>query len=156
MSQVRKEFTLILILTFSIVFAYALCTRIDPHTISINQSQLRDHPLECFQTRALTPSPPSAKPRQMGQKRHAVEKMVSVYCVCCLPWSKREMEDLVQCKSCGEWLTFHQDCMDIPPTVLSELKWVWFCSACIECCTCDTFIAEPCYQFILHSLCFIQ
>ena len=116
---------------FSIIFAHALCSGLDPYLLRVEQKQLRKHLISCFKNRLLAQFPGSCVPRRAARKRLYKEEEVKVYCLCRQPWKKGDnvKGSMVQCCRCGEW--FHQVCEHIAADVFSQLlSKPWFGSTC--------------------------
>ena len=114
---------------FAIAFAQSLCDGVDPHTISLDQSKMRKHLLECFKEGEMVPFLPAPTSRRLRRRIRRVEK-VAVYCLCRLPWDRHDQVNgsLAQCRKCKEW--FHARCANIPETIFVERGSIWFCPRC--------------------------
>ena len=109
---------------FAISMAFDLCCGIDPFTQIVNQDQMRDHLLSCFEEEVITPFP--KVPRKNIAKMKRIIKSVSfkLFCVCRGP----EYGLMVQCNHCQEW--FHPVCVHIPNEVLLNENLPWLCYSC--------------------------
>lgn len=117
---------------FAISMAFDLCCGIDPFTQMVNQAEMRQHLMLCFEMEALSPFP--KLPRKKTTKMKRVIKSVSfkIYCICRGP----EYGLMVQCDQCQEW--FHAVCTNIPNNVLLNINLPWLCSSCKFSCTNNT------------------
>ena len=115
---------------FAIAFATSLCIGVDPHLLSLNQDEMREHLINCFEEGEMLPFPPAATPRRFGRRRVKKVEKVRVYCNCRLPWDRHDtsLGSLAQCHRCKEW--YHKDCARIPQNVFMDRFSVWCCSGC--------------------------
>ena len=104
---------------FSIAFAYHAALGENVGRITFAQQEMRQHLVQCFYARKLTPFPKESKKMHRCRKRHL---FIPLYCTCGFPESYDS--DMISCDGCGQW--FHYRCMHIktpPPDT-------WFCSHC--------------------------
>lgn len=112
---------------FAVAFAVSLCMRHDPHMQSYDQSQMRTHLKNCISKNLMTSFPPASKPRRLGRVKFLKEQRISVFCVCRLPWDRRNKTKgaLVFCTVCKDW--FHQVCCSIPQSFLDDQQQEYTC-----------------------------
>ena len=118
---------------FAIAFATALCQGVDPTTCSFNQSTMRNHLLQCFESGTM-----SAFPHRSRRTIAAPSKVTDfdVYCNCRMPHNKnlKPQESMIMCSRCIEW--FHEGCVTktIPANYwdLSKKALKWYCQECIK------------------------
>ena len=116
---------------FAVAFAEALCAGKDPHLLTFDQLQMRQHLQFCLEQGTVTNFPAATTPRRLHRTRVKVSRNVRVYCKCRLPWDRQscqELGSLVQCSECKEW--YHQFCLDVPELVFQERTSVWSCDNC--------------------------
>ena len=104
---------------FSIAFAYHAALGENVGRITFAQQEMRQHLVQCFYARKLTPFPKESKKVHRCRKRHL---FIPLYCTCGFPESYDS--HMISCDGCGQW--FHYRCMHIktpPPDT-------WFCSHC--------------------------
>ena len=53
---------------FAIAFATALCNGVDPHSLSLEQKEMREHLVNCYEEGEMLPFPLAATPRQFGSQ----------------------------------------------------------------------------------------
>ena len=116
---------------FSIAFAVLLCNRQDPHTIHYDQKPMHKYLAACLSQQTLTPFPTKERPRRLRKKRVLHDQQLPVYCLCRMPWNKKDINKgpMVCCNVCKEW--FHQLCMSIDSNVFVEnQKTNYICKLC--------------------------
>ena len=118
---------------FAVMFAEALCNGKDPHTLSVNQGQMRSHLHRCFEQGEILEFPAASKPRRLGRQRIAYTKEVPVFCSCRLSWYKVDTVrgSLIQCTLCKEW--YHPNCAKVDGCTFNQPNsYKWYCSNCID------------------------
>lgn len=107
---------------FSLAIATDLCNGINPSTQSYDQQGLRQHYVNCLESRRMTLFPKTTRrvPRHLGSTRMSV----AIYCVCRMPNDKKEY---VQCSHCNAW--YHPLCVNIPEWAI-KTKRKWRCDKC--------------------------
>lgn len=109
---------------FAIAFATALALGHAPESLHFKQDSMRQHLLECLQSRKMTMFP-CDRTRRANKRMKNVQKM-NVYCTCRLP----EFGEMIKCSCCKEW--FHLDlCVNVPCTA-KKRNVVWKCSLCVN------------------------
>ena len=79
---------------FAVAFAEALCAGKDPHVLSFDQQQMRQHLQLCFEQGAITSFPAATKSRRLHHTRVKAAKIIHVYCTCRLPWDRKCCQEL--------------------------------------------------------------
>ncbi len=122
---------------FAVAFAISLCTGSDPVTLTFEQMKMRDHLLQCFEKRKITPFPLSQrKIVSRSLCTRSLEK-VNVYCVCRLPDFYGNM--MIECELCHQW--YHYECVDVK----SVKNW--------KCEECFFLILFASFKWLLSVLC---
>ena len=108
---------------FAIATATTICNGQDPAALQFDQSHMRQHLLNAFETNILMPFPS----RKVAKRKPLIvfRERIHVYCVCRHPDDGRKM---VQCTKCKSW--YHCDCMKLAPNVLKNIentKTPWYC-----------------------------
>ncbi len=75
---------------FATAFAVAPCAGKDPHICSYDQSQMRDHTIECLKKGEMTEFPATKKPERITIRVKSM-RSVQVYCTCRMPRDKTEL-----------------------------------------------------------------
>jgi len=105
---------------FAIATATTICYGQDVCMLEFDQSVMRKHLLQCFQSGAMLPFPSHSiaarKPKIMK------EELVEIHCHCRLPYTGSKM---VQCDGCQKW--FHCNCLHVPVSLMRRST-NWFCS----------------------------
>ena len=107
---------------FAVAFATSICCGVDPTTVAFEQRFMREHFLDCLQTKTMTMFPVRNNLRRPKQPK---KENVSVFCVCRLIDDGTQM---VQCSSCQEW--YHQTCVRVPQHILESEELEWQCASC--------------------------
>ena len=92
---------------FSLAFATDLCHGLDPANQRHHQGSMRQHYVNCLENGATVPFPTTTKrvPHHLGNHKSSV----AIYCVCRLPYDKKEY---VQYSTCKTW--YHPTCVNVP------------------------------------------
>lgn len=106
---------------FALAFIASICNGDDPTKPVYDQSSMHNHLLECIERGRMIPFP--SKPGRNPEK--AVEKSVSIHCVCRLIDDGTKM---IECASCQEW--FHIVCVRVEKKFIVNRKLNWFCPNC--------------------------
>ena len=117
---------------FATAFATALCNGQDPHLLSFEQSEMREHLKECFVTNKLVNFPESRRRRRLGRQRLIATKQIDVFCHCRLTWNRHGdlLGNLIQCEICRVW--FHEVCENVDKTKFEHPSNKWYCSKCFS------------------------
>ena len=107
---------------FALAIATDLCHGIDPVTQSYDQSKLRQHYINCLESRKMAPFPKTS--RRVIHHLGTEKQTVAIYCVCRLPNDKQEY---VQCFECHG--RYHPSCVKVPEWALIT-KRRWRCDKC--------------------------
>ena len=107
---------------YAIAYATDLCHGNNPASYRYNQDKMREHLLQCFKERKLTPFPSVCI---RGPKPINTEK-IDVFCTCRLPHMVDE--PMAFCPCCREW--YHSTCEDIPKYIFTNKNAKWKCSRC--------------------------
>ena len=107
---------------FAIAFALHAALGHCVGDITFDQSKMRNHLLQCFKTRKLTPFPTVDKKARKRAESY-FEVKVDVFCTCMMPDT---YGDMVQCGTCQRW--YHLKCANLL-RFPSEDEW-WCCSSC--------------------------
>ena len=105
---------------FLLAYAYTVCSREEPSTLTYNQGKLRKHLKSCIDSGKIKPFPSSLCQRPLAS---SLTESYRIYCVCRLPDSGDKM---VLCSSCRKW--YHYTCVGIPSN--DKVKGMWFCRNC--------------------------
>ena len=111
---------------FAIASALELCVGNDPTKVSWHADQLHPHLKTYLSQQEISPFPQKSTPREHGSADKCYKTVeTKVYCCCRMP--ERRSEKMAKCCGCGEW--FHQNCKNIPNTVITR-KLTWTCNSC--------------------------
>ena len=103
---------------FAIAYITHIAFGLDPANCEFKQTELRDHLVQCFEDKKMSPFPYISKERRTNAAK-LIE--ITVYCYCRCPNDGTEM---VMCNSCEQW--FHMKCANCP---VYKNK-CWFCKYC--------------------------
>ena len=109
---------------FALAIATDLCHSVDPVTQSYDQSKLRQHYVNCLESRKMAPFPKTS--RRVIHHLGTEKQTIAIYCVCRLPNDKQEY---VQCFHCHGW--YHPSCVNVPEWAL-KTKRRWRCDKCMS------------------------
>ena len=104
---------------FAIAFAYHSARGDDVSKLEFDQSIMRQHLLDCFQSEELKPFPmTTAKPK----KRKSKHIFIHLYCTCLMPASYDVQ--MIECDVCAKW--FHFKCVGLRGKCPKR----WVCRCC--------------------------
>ena len=112
---------------FALAFATDLCNGLNPTDQSYDQGMMRRHYVDCLESGKMTCFPNTS--RRVPYHLDTQKTKVSIYCVCRLPYDKKEY---VQCCRCCGW--YHTNCVAIPEWAINS-KRKWRCQKCKDCAT---------------------
>ena len=114
---------------FAIATATSLCHGLLPGLTLWDQTVMRVHLMECFETGELLPFPGWETDGASKEEQSLCKQTVRVFCSC------RRQEDnkrkMAQCIQCKEW--FHQNCENIPELAFKR-KFPFTCTSCSQPC----------------------
>ncbi len=111
---------------YAIAMAADLCSRIDPFESSYDQSSMRIHLKECFESEPPTLTVFSTRRDSKEKRRLVHRKSVELFCLCRRP----EVLPMASCDTCNMW--YHEGCVPIPDDVLldEDDSIPWICCQC--------------------------
>lgn len=113
---------------YAIAHATELTYKRDPCKASFKGSEMRDHLMQCFEKKELTPFP-LKKERRIGFSGRIRKSIPEpIYCYCRMPNYYKRMT-MVCCNTCSEW--FHMKCIG-DCDVSNNPKVKWFCVDCAK------------------------
>ena len=90
---------------FSIAFAYHAALGENVGRIMFAQQEMRQHLVQCFYARKLTPFPKESKKVHRCRKRHL---FIPLYCTCGFPESYDS--HMISCDGCEQWFHYIDAC----------------------------------------------
>ena len=108
---------------YSLAYATAICSGMDPTAYTFDQKEMRPHFFKCIMNANVTPFP-VLRPRRAILKPNKTERF-SIYCHCRLP--HKAEEPMIQCGHCKEW--FHGTCENVEEECWTS-KAKWLCRNC--------------------------
>ena len=109
---------------YAIAFATALIFEKQPGEFMFEQSKMRSHLLNCFESKCLTMFP-IRKVRRDPEKVRSRE-LIEIYCICRFP--KFTNADWIQCCTCKDWYHLNT-CVTVPCEFIGT-KLPWHCFKC--------------------------
>ncbi|XP_064406374.1 uncharacterized protein LOC135351311 isoform X3 [Halichondria panicea] len=118
---------------YAIAMAADLCSRIDPFKSSYDQSSMRIHLKECFESEPPTLTVFSTRRDSKEKRRLVHRKSVELFCLC----RRTEVLPMASCDTCNMW--YHEGCVPIPDDVLldEDDSILWICCQCSGCTVSD-------------------
>lgn len=108
---------------FALAYAVSLCHAKDPVLLHYDQTKIRKHLVQCFETENIIEFPSTTCSRAHNQP---INKVYPIYCIC------RQIDDgtkMIQCDTCSHW--FHFTCINVDDQKYSEsCDLQWYCTAC--------------------------
>ncbi|CAB4019209.1 Calcium-responsive transcription factor, partial [Paramuricea clavata] len=109
---------------FALAFATDLCYGFDPANQHYDQTIMRQHYVNCLESKAMVPFPKTTK--RVSCHATCIKTQVDIFCICRQPDDHKQY---VQCFRCQEW--YHPTCAGIPTTVINSKK-RWRCRKYIK------------------------
>ena len=113
---------------FAIAMALDLSAGRDPCSQLYEETQMRSHLEQCFNTCKLSRFPGASS--RTYRRKVVIESVVDVFCICRYPDVDitSRFGDMASCDSCGEW--FHQVCLNVPNQIFKNKALQWLCCHC--------------------------
>ena len=109
---------------YAIAYATSLCNGDDVTSLHYNSQKMREHLVQCLQTRQMLNFPSNMVKRA---QTFVNEELINLYCHCRQPQSSF----MIECSGCSEW--YHKECETSIPKTAYYLKNKWYCRNCKRC-----------------------